>query len=397
MPLIKTTSSPIKLQLSRKLTREIKRGHAWVYGNALRNLPAAAAGSPAILLDNKGGREIGRGYYAPNSPIALRICTTQPGQPLDDDWAAERMGQALALRKSLFDPQVTNGYRLFNGEGDGLPGLVCDIYNDQAALKTDGEAAAEFWDLAGIAEWIAAQTGVKHVYLQPQRRGKKEGRMLLGELPTNPAAFLENGIQFTADLVHGQKTGFFLDQRDNRARIGQLADGKRVLNMFGYTGGFSVYAGLGGATEVVTVDQATPALRAADQHWASNGLPPAQHRAQAADAFAFLANGKKVWDIVILDPPSFASSEQAVPQARKAYTKLIAAGAQLTVPGGILAAASCSSHIGQNEFLSICEDAISQARRKAMLLGSYSQPADHPAPLVMSELRYLKFVLLRLD
>ena len=397
MPLIKANTPPLKLQLSRNLTREIKRGHAWVYANALRQLPKAAPGSPAILLDNKGGREIARGYYDPDSPIALRVCSTQPGQALDEDWAAAQMARALSLRQTLFDPQVTNGYRLFNGEGDGLPGLVCDIYNEQAALKSDGPSAAAFWDLNGIAAWLHERLGINHVYAQAQRRGAQAGEMLLGELPNAPASFLENGVRFTADLLHGQKTGFFLDQRDNRARIGQLAAGKSVLNMFGYTGGFSVLAGLGGARQVTTVDQAAPALQVAEQHWTLNGLPPNQHTTTAADAFDYLNQAARTWELVILDPPSFASSEQAVPAAHKAYTRLIAAGAQVTAPGGILAAASCSSHIRRADFLDICQEAISQARRSATLLGSYGQPPDHPAPLVMAELRYLKFVLLRLD
>ncbi|MBN2499812.1 MAG: class I SAM-dependent rRNA methyltransferase [Anaerolineales bacterium] len=389
-------ATPLKLQLRRDLVRTIKRGHAWVYADALRHTPNAAPGTPAILLDNRGGREIARGYYDPRGPIAFRICTTRRGETLNDTWVQKRMLAALALRRALFDPNTT-GYRLFNGEGDGLPGLVCDIYGDHAALSLDGEAPEGFWNTAGIGDWLAEQLGLTCVYAQSRQN---QGKVLVGELPQVAIPFLENGMRFTADIVQGQKTGFFLDQRDNRARIREIANEKRVLNVFGYTGGFSVAAGLGSAPHVTTVDLAEPAIQVASEHWRMNSLADEKHTALAADAFEYLADAAKQnrsWDLVILDPPSFAPSEQTVPGAINAYQKLIAAGAKVTQAGGILAAASCSSHVDLTTFLAVCEEGISQARRAARTLGVFGQPADHPAPLVMPEFRYLKFILLQLD
>ena len=196
-------------------------------------------------------------------------------------------------------------------------------------------------------------------------------------------------------MVKGQKTGFFLDQRENRKRIGEFSRRRTVLNLFGYTGGFSVYAGLGGASEVVTVDIAKPAIAAAARNWGLNGLDPTAHRGVACDVLEFLRE-KRTSDIVVLDPPSFAPSKDKVPQARAAYIKLIEAAAGACRPGGLLAASSCSSHISPEMFLEICVQAISQARRRATVHGTYGQPPDHPFPLACPELRYLKFVLLAL-
>jgi 23S rRNA (cytosine1962-C5)-methyltransferase len=400
MPIIKPrSSSPIKLQLSRNLVKMVKRGHAWIYPDALRKLPNAPQGSHAILLDNRGGREIAKGYYDPAGAIALRICSTQTGENLDEAWAERQFNLALEIRNRLFDNSTT-GYRLFNGEGDGLPGLVCDVYDSSAVLKFDGEAAESFWDAQGIGEWLQDSLGIGQVFQRFRRDRTERGTPIIGSLPEKPIHFLENDIKFTADLIHGQKTGFFLDQRENRARIKPLAKEKSVLNLYGYTGGFSVYAGLGGAPHVTTVDSAKPAIEAAKEHWALNQLDPDIHEAIPADVFDFLEtqikNGRS-WDIVIADPPSFAPSQAAVPQAVAAYKKLIAQCAQITEKNGILAASSCSSHIPPALFLELCQEGISTARRKATLLGSFGQPADHPAPLVMPELHYLKFVLLKLD
>ena len=224
--------------------------------------------------------------------------------------------------------------------------------------------------------------------------------MLIGEIPEAPVPFFENRIRFTADIVQGQKTGFFLDQRGNRQAIKQAARNRRVLNVFGYTGGFSVYAGLGGASEVTTVDIAAPALKAAEEHWRLNGLPPDKHSSVKADAFEFLAEAaqkKRRWELVVVDPPSFAPSKEAVDKAVTAYQSLIAAAAAVTTSEGLLAAASCSSHIDLTTFLSICEEAVSKARRRATLLRVNSQPPDHPTPLPLPEFRYLKFILMRVD
>lgn len=394
-------SPPVKVQLSKNLVKVIKRGHAWVYADALRDIPDVLPGTPAILLDNRGGREIARGYLDPAGPIALRICSTQTNHPLTSPWAEHTMLQAMALRVSLFSPyDRTNAFRLFNGEGDGLPGLVCDIYADAAVIVTDGPAPEHFWQVDQIALWLAKHLSVTRVYHKSRGSQSHQTVQIHGDDTDPTTYFIENGITFTANPLGGQKTGFFLDQRDNRLAIQPLSRGKRVLNVFGYTGGFSVYAGIGGADQVATVDIAEPALQEADLHWTYNRLPPEKHIAICADAFQYLSEialKKEVWDLVILDPPSFAPSESSLAQAIKAYTRLITLGVQVTAPGGILAAASCSSHLRGDQFNQIVEESIAAGRRKGIILGIFGQPPDHPSPLAMPELRYLKFNLVQLD
>ncbi|MFN2145873.1 MAG: class I SAM-dependent rRNA methyltransferase, partial [Anaerolineales bacterium] len=379
-------------------TKYIKRGHAWVYADALKSVPRVSPGTPAILMDHQGRREVARGYLDPVSPIAFRACSTTR-QNLNRRWAEDTMSAALEIRKLLFAPfNQTSGFRLFNGEGDGLPGLVCDVYNQTAMLTTDGSGAEGFWQVGQIARWLSSQLEIEAVFFKT--RDQDQVQQIFGPQADPTVYFLENGITFTANMLTGHKTGFYLDQRENRALIQKISSGKTVLNAFGYTGGFSVYAGRGNAAHVTTLDIAVPALEVAERHWAYNQLPPEKHQTVCLDAFDFFADAAKAdktWEVVILDPPSFAPSEASLPQAEKAYTRLISLGAQVTAKGGLLAAASCSSHIRRSHFLEICIEGISEARRKAVTMGIHGQPADHPAPLVMPELRYLKFVMLRLD
>ena len=403
MPLIASSDSPLVLRLNRDLARTIKRGHPWVYADALRDLPRANSGTPAVLLDNKKGQPVAIGFYDPASPLAFRVCDATGLSKLDGRWAERRLRDALTLRASLFDEQAadiqTTGYRLLNGEGDGTPGLVVDVYGSAAVMKLDGAGPCGFWNASEIAGWLAESSSLKCVYERRKERGT-EGRVLVGSIPQHPVPFVEHGLKFTADLVKGQKTGFFLDQRENRHTIRHLARGRSVLNLFAYTGGFSVAAGCGGATQVTTIDLAKPAIDAAVDHWRLNGLPESAHEALAADAFVFLdeaAHERRRWDIVVVDPPSFAPNQESIPKATTAYQTLIAAGARVTSKGGLLAAASCSSHINLEAFLTICEEGVSEARRRATVLGIHSQPADHPTPLVLPEFRYLKFVLRRVD
>ncbi len=398
-PLLKSVSrEPVILRMSRDLVRTVKRGHPWVYAEGLRSLPPAPSGSWAILQDNKQGREVARGYYDPQCPIAFRACELDE-KPLTDDWARRRIDRAIQWRKRSLTADTT-GFRLLHGEGDSVPGLVVDIYGQYAVMQLDGAGPSGFWNASGIAAYLAEVLSLSGVWLRARDRGAA-GSLLYGALPPhNIASFLEHGIQWTADIVKGQKTGFFLDQRENRQLIRGLSTGQRVLNLFAYTGGFSVAAGLGGAKHVTSVDLAKPATAMAQTHWGLNGLPPAQHSGFAEDVFEFLEAAqtrRELWDIVICDPPSFAPSESSVPQAVAAYRKLIAASARATMRGGLLATASCSSHIPESKFLEINEEAVSEARRRATVLCINGQPSDHPAPLVCPEFRYLKFVLMRVE
>ena len=374
----------------------LKQGYPWIYRDWLQELPAAPAGSRALVRD-KDGSLLAFGMYDPVGPLAVRVCALER-ERLDDGLVLAKLDAALALRQTLFDQTTTNGFRLLNGEGDGLPGLTCDVYARHAVLKLDGDAPAGFWNVDGVADWLAERLFIENVFLKYRSDAKTRGRAVRGAIPADPIQFLENGKHFQADLVHGQKTGFFFDQRDNRARIGALARERSVLNLFAYTGGFSVYAGVAGASDVTSVDLAKPAMAEADRNWLLNGLPPAGHHTAATDAFEFLdaaRAAKRSWELIIVDPPSFAPAERHVQKALASYQALFVAALQVLAPGGIIAFSSCSSHVSLPMFVELIEGIMSKARRRAVVLGIHGQPADHPFPLVCTELQYLKFVLLQ--
>ncbi|MEA2708635.1 MAG: rRNA (cytosine1962-C5)-methyltransferase [Phycisphaerales bacterium] len=387
---------PVKLNLVRDRTRMLKQGYPWIYRDWLEELPAAPAGSRAIVRD-KDGSLLAFGMYDPIGPLAVRVCALER-ERLDDDFILAKLEAALLLRRTLFDEAATNGFRLLNGEGDGLPGVTCDLYARHAVLKLDGDAPAAFWNVDALADWLRERLSIENVFLKYRSDAKTRGRAVRGNIPAEPIPFLENGLHFQADLVQGQKTGFFFDQRDNRARIGALAKGRSVLNLFAYTGGFSVYAGIAGARDVTSVDLAKPAMEESQRNWLLNGLPPALHHTSATDAFEFLEvarAAKRSWELIIVDPPSFAPAERHVTKALASYQALFVAALHVLASGGIVAFSSCSSHVSLPMFFEVIEAAMSKARRRAVVLGVHGQPADHPFPLACSELQYLKFVLLQ--
>lgn len=388
---------PIDLRLTKDLTRYIKRGHAWLFTHAIDGV-AAPSGTVVTVWDRRGEKRLATGIYDPQHPIAVRICKTTPPWDLDHAWLSGRLRQALQLRRSCLGPDTT-GYRLIAGEGDSLPGLIIDVYDRTAVLKLDGGAPEAFYDVQGLAQWLHTEAEIETVVLRERGRGAS-GQTVLGSPPEERVSFLENGLQFSADVLRGQKTGFFLDQRDNRHIVRNISLGKRVLNLFSFSGGFSIAAGMGGANQVVSVDSARPAIEDAEHHWRVNSLPADKHQGVVADCFEYLDSAVRsstTWDIVICDPPSFAPNEKSRPQALRAYAKLAQLSAQATSPGGLLALASCSSHIDEQAFVEINAEALGRARRRATLLAKRGLPLDHPTPLAMPELRYLKFLLFRLD
>ncbi|QOV88187.1 class I SAM-dependent rRNA methyltransferase [Humisphaera borealis] len=386
---------PVRLRLVRDRTRVLKQGYPWIFRDWLKDLPAAPVGSRAVVFD-KDSKLLAFGMYDPAGPLAVRVCGVD-GEKLNDDLVLAKLDAALELRHGLFDEKTT-GFRLVGGEGDGLPGLTCDLYGDHAVLKLDGDAPSAFWNVDAVADWLAERLSIANVYLKFRSDAPTRGRAVRGKTPTAPVEFLENGKRFAANLVDGQKTGFFFDQRDNRARIGDLARGRTVLNLFSYTGGFSIYAGVNGATDVTSVDQAKPATEDARLNWRLNDLPEDAHHAVAADVFQFLEESraaKRTWDLVIVDPPSFAPAARYVEKATQSYQTLFASALGVVAPGGIIALSSCSSHISSEMFFELSEVAVSRARRRATVLGVFGQPADHPFPLVCRELQYLKLILLQ--
>ncbi|KAF5834297.1 S-adenosyl-L-methionine-dependent methyltransferase [Dunaliella salina] len=403
-------SKPVHLTLEKNLARTVKLGHPWIFADSLSKLPPAAPGSLA-LCKTKNGQIIAKGFYDPKSPLAFKSLALV-NERLDDGLLQRRLHRSWNMRMQLFDRASTNAYRLFNGEGDGLPGLVCDIYNDTAVFKLDGAGAEGFYDVQALAEWLLTQHGspIKTVFQRFKSNSASRGKLIIGDYPEQPVHILENGAIFQVDVVNGQKTGFFLDQRDSRACVGRLCRAAapslssssklRCLNVFGYTGGFSVYAGRSNASNVTTVDVADKALQYATANWALNGLRDTAHESVRADAFDFLedaAKSKEKWDLVIVDPPSFAPNQASVERAKSSYKTLFTNAAQCVQPNGILALSSCSSHINASTFSEICCSALAAAQRPGYALVIAGQPEDHPSPIFAEELRYLKFNCYQLE
>lgn len=381
------------LKLIRDLSRDIKRGHPWVYRSALKT-PLPQKTGVYSLLDKKG-QFLARGIFEKDSPLAFRVVSFKRSQNLDSEFLINRIHESLQGR-SQFSSGSTNGFRLLNGEGDGLPGLICDVYSDVAVLQTDGQQLDQVWDLHLLSEILTDSKIVKFVVSKPQK--KKGPAIWLGDSPEeSKIQFSENGIQWTSQVIDGQKTGFFLDQRNSREWIRGQALNAEVLNLFSYSGGFSVSAGVGGAQSVTSVDISTSAIELAEAHWALNELVPSKHNGIAMDVFDYLTQQEQKFDIVIVDPPSFAPSQASVKNAIQSYVHIFSQAATKVKPGGLLALSSCSSHINFEIFYDICIESISKARRRGRVKTVQGQPEDHPFPLACPELRYLKFFALQLN
>ncbi len=384
----------LTVKLEKNVARAIAGGHPWIWRDALERCEAR----PGEVVDvtDRRGAWLARGI-AESGPIAVRVWTVRPGEALDDASIARRLAEAAALRRRVVPPD-TNAFRLVHGEGDRMPGVVCDVYAHAAVLKLDGDGAAAWRErfVRALREPLEA-LGVTALVVRSGRGEEKSAEPGWGELPRELVRVREHGMPLAVDVVHGQKTGSFLDHRESRARIAALAHGARVLNLFGYTGGFSVAAGRGGAARVDTVDLAAPALELADANWRASGLDAARHATHRVDAFTFLeralARGD-AWDVVVCDPPSFAPNEAAVPAALASYKKLHAACFAVLAPGGLYLAASCSSHVRRDAFDGTLLTAAERARRPIQLLDAWGAPADHPRLPAFPEGDYLKCTLI---
>ncbi|HWO24592.1 MAG TPA: class I SAM-dependent rRNA methyltransferase [Kofleriaceae bacterium] len=389
----------MRWQLTKPLRAAIRAGHPWIYDRALAPPPRGLAAGDLVTITDADG-PVATALADPGAPIRARILDA-PGAVIDAGWVRTRVEAAAARRAR--DPLLVGctGRRLVHGEADGCPGLVVDAYADTAVIVFDGAAAAAFWRgymdavLAGLARGGAE---LAHAWIRGARRrggpAEPHGPAAPGPARGDPPAEIviaEDEARFAVDVRAGQKTGFFLDQRENRRLIRRHAAGATVLNVFSYTGGFSLHALLGGAARVTSVDLAAPAMRGLEQNLALSELSGAAHEAVVADAFELLARAAQQgrrWDLVIVDPPSFAPSERARPAALTAYRKLAAAALAVVEPGGRFALASCSSHVTEQDLLETVTG-IASLRARA-ITGAAS---DHPVLPAFPEGRYLKFLL----
>ena len=377
-------------RLTKPLRAAIRAGHPWIYDRALAPPRGLAAGEVVTIADDDG--PVATAFADPRSPLRARVLDA-PGAAIDAAWVAARAEAAAARRARAALLAGCTGRRLIHGEGDGCPGLVVDAYADTAVIVYDGAAAAAFWRphagavLAGLARGGAE---LAHAWARAIRGERGEGEAVRGDPPAE-LEIAEDDARFGVDVRAGQKTGFFLDQRDNRRTIRAHAAGQTVLNVFAYTGGFSLHAALGGATRVTSVDVAAPAMAALARNLARTGLAADAHELVTADAFEFFARAQaqgRRWDLVIVDPPSFAPSERARPAALAAYRKLAAQALAVVEPGGRFALASCSSHVTEGDLLAAVA-AITSRVRVRVIAGAAT---DHPVLPAFPEGRYLKYL-----
>lgn len=388
---------PLKIKLTRDVAKHIKRGNPWVFSDALEK-HKVPEGSYAILSSHKN-EIVAHGFYSPSINLAFRVLHPSD-RKFNDAEVVTRLRRAITNKKHLLTLE-NKCFRILNGEGDELPGVVADYYQGTVVLKLDGSVSEKFWVKEELANYFMEQSEipVKCVYYKRKNKEEEKGMILAGESSTlTDHEFQEHGVKFRTNIVDAAKTGFFLDQRENRNFIRSVSKDKTLLNLFGYTGGFSVYAGLGGATKVTTVDIAPNAIKAADLNWEINHLSAEKHEGVCEDAFLFVENAlqeKKTWDIVITDPPSFAPNQKSIESAQEAYTKIFADSLKLVKDGGFFAASSCSGHITFENFLEIVQAALSKAHRRGKVLLIKGQPEDHPFPFALQDMRYLKFVYLQ--
>jgi 23S rRNA (cytosine1962-C5)-methyltransferase len=378
------------------------RGHLWVFSGSLQQPPYWI--EPGGLADIKSakGQFVARGYYNPYTDIALRILTFDREEAIDVAFFRRRIQRALARRAALAASQ-TDAYRVINAEGDGLPGLIVDRYADVLVMQIHTLGMEHLRSL--VVEALTQEINVRGILLRNDVQARRREGLELeapvvvaGEVPTY-ITIQENGLSFLVDPWHGQKTGFFLDQRDKRAALRKYAPGKRVLNCFSYTGGFSVYAAVSSAeTRVTSVDISASAMELAVQQFKLNGLDPNKHEFLVADVFEYLEmahEGGELFDIVVLDPPAFAKTQHAKKQALQAYQRLNLLGMRVLLPGSLLLSCSCTSVVSMRDLHEILKQDAQHLSRQIQVLESYTHGIDHPVNPAMPETAYLKAIFCR--
>lgn len=397
----------LRLRVTAAAETQLRAGHPWVYGDSVREQNREGApGELAVIYDRKDAF-LAVGLFDPQSPIRVRILHVGKPQTIDAAWWSANLAQAVERRRGLFDER-TNGYRLINGESDHWPGLVLDRYDQTLVLKL----YSEIWlpRFEEISDLIRAQLKPERLVLRLSRNilaaarksiAVEDGQIIHGHpdaLGDARPTFLENELRFEADVYHGQKTGFFLDQRENRRIVESLASGRRVLNAFSFSGGFSLYAARGGAASVTDLDISAHALASAKRNVALNqsnaAVASCQHEMAQADVFDWLeGNEQRTFDLIVLDPPSFAKREAERSGAIRAYERLTSLGVQHLARDGILVSCSCSAHVTAEEFFEAVRRSAAKSGRAFQEIQTNRHAPDHAA--TFKEAEYLKAIYLR--
>ena len=374
------------------------RGHPWVFSGAVASVRGNPSDGDIVLARDAKGRALALGFFNRKTDISFRVLTRDCDKAVDADFWRARLNSAVQLRRTLL-PSQTNAYRLINAEGDGFPGLIGDVYHDTMVVSITTAGMEKIRQ--SVIDALIGQIGPARIYEQSAGRsrgleGLEERRgFIYGDDPKGAVRVMENGHAFDVDVIGGQKTGFFLDQRVNRETLGALSRGAGVLNCFCYTGAFSVYAAAGGAKKVVSLDISKSACAAASGHLRLNGFSSAAHPVIETDVFQYLRDMPESYDVIVLDPPAFAKSKRDVPKASRGYKDINMQAVKRLPAGGILATFSCSNFIDEDLFCKIVQGAARDARADFQLLARLEASPDHPLALGHPEGRYLKGLLLR--
>jgi 23S rRNA (cytosine1962-C5)-methyltransferase len=384
------------IKLKQKEERRIQRGHPWVFSNELQHMPETIAPGELVDVQDSTGRFVGRGYINPHTLIAVRILTRKQ-EEIDREFFRKRISAARALRTTL---GLGDSFRAVFSEGDGLPGLIVDKYADTLVLQSSTAGMDRL--LQEILPALQEEYAPKAIVLRNDVASREiegleqETRVILGEV-SSTVQIEESGIRYTVDVLEGQKTGFFFDQRENRLALKDYVQGKRTLDCFSYVGAWSLSAARFGASEVMGLDSSERAIALASQNAALNGLSVQFKKADVFDELRALEKQKERFGCIILDPPAFVKSRAKVREALKGYKEINLRAMELLEPHGILVTCSCSHHIDQDLFREMLLDAAYSARRQARILEMRSQARDHPVLLAARETQYLKCAILTID
>lgn len=372
--------------------RAVKNFHPWIFSGACKFIAQNLEPGTLVMVRSHEGQALALGHYCSPVGLVIRLCSFNPEQAIDADFWRSRLVRAHALRKRLALPNNhTSAYRLIHGEGDLFPGLVCDIYADAASLKLSNPGLLPLMPL--ICDYLQKELLLQTIFLEEE--GKK-ARALCGTAQS--VSFKENGLSFVAHLEEGQKTGYFLDQRENRFLLQRYAAKRRILDAFCYSGGFSIHALAGDAAQVTSVDISERATTWCKENLSLNGPFAGAHQAISEDCFALLRSIKpEAYDLIVLDPPAFAKSAHAVDKAARGYKDINLLALKALDKNGLLFTFSCSQHISADLFQKILFAAAKDSKREVTLLHELRQGPDHPTSLYCPQSSYLKGLVLSVD
>ncbi len=384
-----------RVVLKKGRARSVNNFHPWIFSGAVDRIEGEFTPGDIVTVVSYDGKFQAKGFVNPLSQIVVRLLSFRD-EPIDDDFFRKRLQQAMAFRQQMVEPH-TNAYRLVHGDGDLISGLVVDRYDRAVVIQLVSRGVSRLRDK--WVEWIGELLRPEVIVERSETMGmEREGltpirQILYGNLD-GPVEIVENGVRFLVDLWEGQKTGFFLDQRDNRQRMAQLAAGKRMLNCFSYTGGFSVAAALKGA-QTVSVEISETAQQIARENFRLNGLNPDDHQFVNANVFEYLRTLDESFEVIVLDPPAFVKKKANLTKGARGYKDINRLAMEKIAPDGLLLSCSCSHYVDWDLFQKILFSAARESGRQVQIIGRFGQPPDHAINIYHPESEYLKSFLLR--